>query len=125
MPQNPQIGNEGEGLPKTKKSADWLSYADKKAKEFRDYHGERNMFGQVKNPAPLQDDYSKLLSQNELEERKVGMDLLRQERKEEGAATMQRYKQGGRVASTGPAQLHKGEAVVRKSPRKKPRSKSR
>jgi len=121
----PQIGNEGEGLPKTKKSADWLSYADKKAQEFRDYHGQRNMFGQLKNPSPLQDDYSRLLSDNELQARKMGMELLRAERKEEGAATMQRYKQGGRVAASGPAKLHKGEAVVRKPARKKARSKAR
>jgi hypothetical protein len=121
----PQIGNEGEALPKSKRSEDWLSYADKKAQQFRDYHSQRNMLGQLKNPGPLQDDYSKMLSNNELQARKMGMELLRQERKEQGAATMQRYKQGGRVEKTGPAVLHRGEAVVRKKSRSKPRSKSR
>jgi hypothetical protein len=116
---------ENESLPKTKKSADWLAYADKKQKEFSDYHSKTNMFGQLKNPSPLQDDYSKLLSQNELSARKMGMDLLRKERSEENAATMQKYRKGGRVEKSGPAQLHKGEAVVRKSSRKKARSKSR
>jgi hypothetical protein len=123
MPQ--QIGNEGEGLPKTKKSADWLAHADKKAQEFRDYHGQRNAFGQIKNPGPLQDDFSKLLSDNELQARKMGMDLLRTERKEENAATMQKYRQGGRVQKSGPAQLHRGESVARKPARKKPRVSAR
>lgn len=116
---------EGEVLPKGKTSKEWLEYADKKLKEFRDYHGQRNIFGQAKNPAPLQDDYSKLLSNNELQARKMGMELLRKERAEESAAAMQRYKQGGRVAKTGPAVVHKGEAVVRRTSRKKGRSKSR
>jgi hypothetical protein len=115
---------EGEVLPKTKKSADWLAYADRKLQAFRDYHGEKNMLGQVKNPGPLQDDYSKLLSQNELSARKMGMDLLRKERQEENAATMQRYRKGGRVEKTGPAQLHSGEQV-RKAARKPSRSSSR
>lgn len=113
---------DGEGLPKTKKSADWLSYANRKLQEFRDYHSQRNVLGQIKNPGPLQDDYSKLLSQNEIDARKMGMDLLRKERQEENAATMQRYRQGGRVQKTGAAQLHRGESVVRKPARKKARA---
>ena len=116
-----QIGNEGEGLPKSKKSADWLSYADRKLKEFRDYHSEKNMFGQLKNPGPLQDDYSRLLSNNELQARKMGMDLLRKERQEENASRMASFRKGGRVEKTGPAKLHRGEAVARKKPRSKSR----
>jgi len=112
---------EGDTLPKTKKSADWLAYADKKLQEFRDYHGARNILGQIKNPPPLQDEYSKLLSQNELQARKMGMELLRKERAEEGAATMQKYRKGGRVEKTGPAVVHKGEAIIRKTSRKKNR----
>jgi hypothetical protein len=116
---------EGEMLPKTGKSKDWLAYADARLKEFRDYHSQRNLLGQIKNPGPLQDDYSKLLSNNELSARKMGMDLLRKERGEQGAATMQKYRQGGRVQKSGPAQLHKGEAVVRKTLRKKTRPSTR
>lgn len=109
---------EGESLPKGKTSKEWLAYADSKLKDFKDYHSQRNILGQVKNPPPLQDDYSKLLSQNELSARKTGMEFLRKERAEEHAATLQKYRQGGRVQKTGPAELHKGEAVVRKSPRR-------
>jgi hypothetical protein len=116
---------ENETLPKTKKSADWLAYADKKLKAFQDYHSETNMFGQTKNPRPLEDDYSKLLSNNELQARKMGMDLLRKERSEENAKTMQSYRKGGEVSKTGPAKLHAGEKVVRKPSRKKTRSGSR
>jgi hypothetical protein len=114
-----------EELPKTKKSADWLAYADKKGKEFKDYHSATNAIGQLKNPGPLQDEYSKILSNNELSARKMGMDLLRKERAEESAKTMASYRKGGRVKETGPALLHKGEAVVRKAARKKTRSSSR
>ena len=116
---------EGEDLPKTSKSKDWLSYADRKLREFKEYHSQRNLLGQAKNPPPLQDDYSKLLSQNEISARKMGMDLLRKERSEQNAATMRRYRKGGRVEKTGPANVHKGEAVVRKKPRKQNRSSSR
>jgi hypothetical protein len=116
---------EGEVLPKSKLSKDWLAYADSKLKEFKDYHSQRNVFGQIKNAPPLQDEYSKILSQNELSARKMGMELLRKERAEEGAKTMQKYRQGGRVQKTGPAQLHKGVAVVRKTARKNVRKSSR
>ena len=116
---------EGELLPKGKTSREWLEHADKKLAAFKNYHAERNVLGQAKNPGPLQDDYSKLLSQQELEARKMGMEFLRRERAEEGAATMQRYKQGGKVRDTGPAVVHGGEAVVRKTDRRKSRSKSR
>jgi hypothetical protein len=112
---------ENETLPKTGKSKDWLTYADKKAQEFKDYHGKRNVLGQPSNPAPLQDDYSKLLSQNELQARKMGMELLRKEK----AGELQGYRKGGRVKETGSAKLHKGEAIARKPSRKKSRSKSR
>lgn len=132
---------EGETLPKGKSSKEWLEYADKKANEFKEYHSWRDMFyrvknphswrdmfdrfGRVKNPQPLSDDYSKLLSRNELEARKVGMDFLRKERQEENASKMAEYRKGGRAKESGPAKLHKGEAVVRKSPRKKARLKGR
>ena len=118
-------GSENETLPKTGKSADWLAYADKKLQQFKDYHSATNMLGQLKNPAPLQDDYSKLLSDHELQARKMGMDLLRKERGEQNAATMASYRKGGEVKRTGPAKLYKGEQVVRKKPRKTSRSKSR
>jgi len=120
-----QIGSEGSSLPTSNKSADWLAYADKKNKEFIKYHSARNIFGQIKHPNPLQDDYSKLLSDHEIQARKMGMELLRKERSEQNAATMQKYRKGGRVKETGPAVLHKGEAVVRKTARKKDRKKSR
>ena len=116
---------EGETLPTSGKSKDWLAYADKKNKEFRDYHSQLNVFGQLKHPHPLQDDYSKLLSDHEIQARKMGMELLRKERSEQNADTMQKYRKGGRVKETGPALLHKGEAVVRKTTRKKNRAKSR
>ncbi len=112
---------ENETLPKGKTSKEWLDYADKKLQQFRDYHSQRTMTGQLKNPPPLQDDYSKLLSQNELQARKVGMEFLRKERNEEGAQKMASYRKGGRVGSTGPAKLHRGEAVSRKKPRSKSR----
>lgn len=114
---------EGQTLPKTGKSKDWLAHADEKAKDFRDYHGAVNILGQTKNPPPLQDEYSKLLSQHELEARKMGMELLRNEKKKETGG----YRKGGRVKETGPAKLHKGEAVItdRKAKRKKTRGKSR
>jgi hypothetical protein len=116
---------ENEVLPKSNKSKDWLTYADSKLKEFKDYHSQRNILGQIKNPPPLQDEYSKILSQNELSARKMGMELLRKERTEQGAATMQKYRMGGRVKRTGPAKLHEGEAVVRKAARKNTRKSSR
>lgn len=116
---------ENEALPKGKTSKEWLAYADKKLQEFKDYHGARNILGQPKNPPPLQDDYSKLLSQNELQARKMGMEFLRKERAEEGAKKMMEYRKGGRVQKTGPAKLHRGEAVVRKKPRKATRKASR
>jgi hypothetical protein len=120
---------ENETLPTSGKSADWLKYADQKEQAFKDYHSETNIFGQIKNPAPLQDDYSKLLSDHALQARKMGMDLLRKETAAQGkaAAGTPSYRKGGRVKTTGPAKLHKGEAVIsdRKKARKKSRSKSR
>jgi hypothetical protein len=116
---------ENESLPKSGKSTDWLAYADKKLSEFKAYHGARTITGQPANPGPLQDDYSKLLSDHELQARKMGMDLLRKERAEQGAQTMQQYRKGGRVKETGPALVHKGESVVRKTSRKKTRKSSR
>lgn len=115
---------EGETLPKTGKSADWLAYADKKLQEFRDYHGQRNILGQIKNPPPLQDDYSRLLSQNELSARKMGMELLRKEKAAE-LSSQRQFKKGGQVRTTGPAKLHKGEAVIRKTSRKNSRQQGR
>ena len=112
-------------LPKTKNSADWLSYADQKEQEFKNYHSATNAFGQLKNPSPLQDDYSKLLSQHALDARKMGMDLLRKERSEDNAKTMASYRKGGRAEKSGPAKLHKGEAIARKPTRKSPRKSAR
>lgn len=116
---------ENDVLPKGKTSKEWLEYADKKKKAFEDYHGQRNIFGQLKNPGPLQDDYSKLLSDHELQARKMGMELLRKEMKEDSARKMAEYKKGGEVRSNGPATLHAGEAVARKPARKKPRTSAR
>lgn len=120
---------EGETLPKTGKSKDWLSYADKKAQEFKDYHSATNIFGQTKNPPPLQDEYSKILSNNELQARKMGMELLRKEKTSEGKeqSRVAAYRKGGRAKRTGPAKLHKGEAVItdRKPKRTKGRNKGR
>lgn len=70
---------EGESKPKSNKSKDWLAYADKKEKEFRDHHSKTNMFGRIKNPRPLGDDYSRILSNNALEARTKGMKLKRDE----------------------------------------------
>lgn len=53
------------------------------------------------------------------------MELLRKESKEDSARTMQNYKQGGRATKTDPAELHKGEAVVRKVSWKKSRKMAR
>ena len=116
---------EGELLPKGKTSKEWLAYADKKLDEFKAYHGERNILGQAKNPPPLQDEYSKLLSQNELSARKMGMEFLRKERSEEGAKTMRKYSRGGKVRETGPAVVHRGESVARTKSRKPTRKSSR
>ena len=111
---------EGESLPKTGKSKDWLAHADAKRKEFKDYHDQKNIFGQPKNAPPLQDDYSRLLSQSEVEARKMGMQLLRDEKRDESA--MKSYRKGGRVEESGPEKLHSGEAIARKKTRKKSRS---
>ena len=54
--------------------------------------------------------------------RAKGMKYLREEQK---SATTRGYKKGGKVRKTGPAILHKGEAVVRVKPRKSARSTSR
>lgn len=116
---------EGELLPKTKKSADWLAKADEKLETIKKYHSERNLQGLYKLPAPLEDDYSRLLSQQELSLRDTGMKLLRKERSEEGAKTMRKYRRGGKVRETGPAVVHRGEAVARKKARKSARSTSR
>lgn len=121
-------GSIGETLPKSGKSSDWLAYADKKLQDFKDYHSARNILGQIKNPGPLQDDYSRLLSQQEVDARKTGMDLLRKEKAAEGRNINQpapQYRKGGRVARTGTAKLHKGEAVIGSAPRKPARKKSR
>jgi len=122
---------EGKVLPKGKTSKEWLKYADEKLQAFKNYHSER-MFkvgplgvGPLKNPPPLQDEYSKLLSQNELSARKMGMEFLRKERAEEGAKTMRKYSRGGKVRETGPAVVHRGEAVARTKTRKPGRSSSR
>lgn len=105
---------EGETLPKSNKSKDWTDYADKKLKQFRDYHSETNMFGRIKRPNVLGDDRSKLLSQNELSARSKGMALKREESKTG-------MRKGGTVRATGKRTLHKGEMVSRKASRCKTR----
>lgn len=106
---------ENETLPKSNKSKDWLDYADKKLKKFTDYHSSTNLIGKLRNPPPLSNDYSKVLSQNELSARSKGMALKRKE-----MAQPSSYKTGGKVRKTGLALVHKGETVVpaRKSARK-------
>jgi hypothetical protein len=104
---------EGETLPKTGKSKDWLAYADKKEQQFRDYHSERNLLGRPANPPPLSNDYSKLLSNNALQARKQGMELQRRE--------LAGKEKGGTVRATGKRTLHKGEMVARKTSRTKSR----
>jgi hypothetical protein len=109
---------ENELLPKTGKSKDWLDYADKKEKQFREHHSARNILGQIKNPQPLGDDYSKLLSNNALQARKMGMELLRKENKAAGktsAMSAEGYRKGGRIKKSGPAKLHEGEKVITKT----------
>jgi hypothetical protein len=96
---------EGETLPKSNKSKDWLDYADKKKQDFIDYHSERNLIGRIKNPNPLSDTYSRLLSNNELMARKKGMELKR--------AELRGMAKGGKVRATGSRKLHKGEVVSR------------
>lgn len=104
---------EGESLPQSNKSKDWLDYADKKLKQFTDYHSERNMIGQVKNRPVLGDDYSRVLSQNELQARAKGMALKRTEDARVGMC------KGGKVRATGKRTLHRGEIVSRKGGRAK------
>lgn len=105
---------EGETLPKSGKSKDWIAHADKKLKELRKYHSERNILGRQKRNIPVGgDDYSRILSQNELSARSKGMKLKREEtaREKSGMA------KGGTVRATGKRKLHKGEMVSRKSSR--------
>jgi hypothetical protein len=97
---------EGETLPKENTSKAWLDYADKKLKEFKDYHSERNMLWQQKNRQVLGNDYSRILSNNELQARKRGMQLLREE-------TKAGMRKGGKVRATGQRKLHRGESVAR------------
>ena len=103
---------ENETLPKTGKSKDWLNYADKKLQEFRDYHSSTNIIGQLKHPDVLGDDYSRVLSNNELQARKMGMDLLRKETAEKSNTETPSYRKGGRIKRSGPTRLHAGEKVV-------------
>ena len=107
---------EGEDLPKSNKSKDWLDYADKQLANFKNYHSQRNMLGRVKNRPPLGDDYSKILSRNELNARAKGMKLKREEDKRSGLSGMEK---GGTVRATGMRKLHKGEMVARKNKRTK------
>jgi hypothetical protein len=111
---------EGETLPKTNKSKDWLEHADKKLKQFKDYHSERNMIGRIKNPQPLGNDYSKALSQNEVNARAKGMELKRKE-----MASPSSFKDGGKVRKTGLAIVHKGETVIPAGKRKSIRKSGR
>lgn len=98
---------EGEALPKSNKSKDWLDYADKKLDEFRKYHSDTNIVGRVKRPQVLGDDYSRILSQNELNARAKGMKLKREEDAREKAG----MRKGGKVRATGRRKLHRGEMV--------------
>jgi hypothetical protein len=116
---------ENELRPKGKTSKEWIDYADEKLGQFKKYHSKRTLFseaGPYKLPQPLGDEYSRLMSQEEMYARAKGMKYLREEQK---SATTRGYKKGGKVRKTGPAILHKGEAVVRVKPRKSARSTSR
>jgi len=103
--------HQGDTLPKSNKSSDWLAYADQKLKQFQDYHSQTNMIGQLSHPYPLTDDYSKTLSDNEVSASAKGMQLLRNEQ----AAAAQKapaYHRGGMIRKTGDARLEKGELVI-------------
>lgn len=100
---------EGETLPKSNKSKDWIDYADKKLNQFRKYHSETNIVGRVKHPNVLGDDYSRLMSQNELSARAKGMELKRKEDGRDKAG----MRKGGKVRATGCRKLHRGEMVRR------------
>jgi hypothetical protein len=125
LSENPgeEVGamGEGETKPKSNKSKDWIDYADKKKKQFVNYHtdkvvniGPRSLgLGFGKRKVPLSDDYSRVLSQNELEARSKGMELKRQESQRSG------MEKGGKVRATGKRTLHKGEMVARKTSRAK------
>ena len=115
-----QTNNEDDALPKTKRSADWLAYADKKQKKFDEYSKAAAAGG----IPPLEDGYSKVLSKHAMDARKMGMDLLKKERDEEGAANMQRLKRQARPVSTGQPQARE-EVSARSKTRKKSRSSSR
>ena len=113
---------EGELLPKGKTSKEWLAFADAEKTKFTDYHSKRKVENLFRLPAPLADDYSRILSNNELQARDKGMKYLRDEK---AAAAVPKYRKGGRVKKSGPSELHAGEAVVRKTSRKKARANSR
>lgn len=107
---------EGETLPKSNKSKEWLDYADKKLEEIRDLGAkpETRYLGIGPKRGPLsQMDATRmnLLSQNELSARSKGMKLKR----EEDARGKAGMKKGGKVRATGKRTLHKGEMVSRKS----------
>lgn len=116
---------EGESLPKSNKAADWNEYANKKEKEFMNYHSKTNIFGRLKNPNPLGDLHSRVLSDNALRARKKASELTRKESGKSGK--MDEYRDGGRVKKTGNAKLHEGEKVIgtRKTKRKSTRSSGR
>ena len=119
---------EQDSLPKTGKSTDWFSYADKKRQEFKDHHSAMNIHGQLKYQAPLVDDYSKHLAQHETDARKMGMDLLKKEKDEEHATNMAKLKKAQeRTAPEPEATVSPKEAKkpVRKASRKTSRAKSR
>jgi hypothetical protein len=119
----PSGGSISDDLPKTGKSKDWLAYADQQLKAFKDYHSQVNMFGQLKHPDPLGDDYSRILSDHEVQARNMGMQLLRNEMKQQqqSESKVPNYKTGGKVRKTGLARLHKGERVI---PARKPKRSS-
>jgi hypothetical protein len=108
---------EGETLPKSNKSKDWLAHADKLRQKFIDYHTDKTVnigprslglgFGSRKQILSDKND-SRILSQNEVNARSKGMELLRKEQK----ASPSSYRKGGKVRKTGLALVHRGETVI-------------
>lgn len=117
---------EGETRPKGKTSKEWTVYADKKLKQLTDYHGEPMVkigpvgFG-VRHDPHQPDEYSEVLAGEYQVARAKAMKYKRDEAK----AALKGYRRGGKVERSGPAILHKGEAVVRAKTRKTDRKASR
>jgi hypothetical protein len=86
---------ENEELPKTGRSSDWLAHADKVKKKLDQYRSVRG----PNHPLLGDDQAEKSLIEQEKEARKMGIDLLRKERTEQNAATLQKIRQSGRQSN--------------------------